>query len=72
LFLPISKDEQVGPHQHRRNAVADPPITLVCIIFTRKLEIAKEKSSKFALSSDVGNSPARIFDENSGALARLR
>jgi hypothetical protein len=39
------------------------------VSFTRKLEIAKEKSSKFAPSCGVGNSPARFFDANSGPLA---
>jgi hypothetical protein len=39
------------------------------VSFTHKLEIAKEKSPKFAPSCCVGNLPARNFEANSGPLA---
>jgi hypothetical protein len=52
FFLPILKDEQVRANQQLRNVIADSPFTALCISFTRKLDIAKEKSSKSAPSCE--------------------
>src|SRR5260370_1262913 len=41
------------------------------VSFTRKLEIAKEKSSNFAPSCGVDSSPVRIGHANSGSLTML-